>query len=149
VGGARLGEAGRPGVSGSGSAAARELAARSDVIEEAYEFFLAYAAQGLPTETGAGHQVREFLRKFDTALSDLAEFLLGYVGRLGVDVEPYRPVLAVIERDAQDAQAAIRLVLAQPSISSQIIDNLNASIHVRALLTDLFLIDEVLKAHQR
>jgi len=27
------------------------------------------------------------------------------------------------------------------------VDNLNASIHLRALLTDLFLIDEVLKAH--
>jgi hypothetical protein len=148
VGGARLGEASRAGVSDSGSAAARELAARSDVIEEAYEFFLAYAAQGLPTETGAGHQIREFLRKFDTALEDIAEFLLGYVGRLGVDVEPYRAFIAVIGRDARDAQAGIRLVLAQPSISSQIIDNLNASIHVRALLTDLFLIDEVLKSHQ-
>ena len=37
------------------------------------------------------------------------------------------------------------MVLAQPSISSQLIDNLNASIHLRALLTDLFLIDELLK----
>jgi hypothetical protein len=36
-------------------------------------------------------------------------------------------------------------VLAQPSINSQLIDNLNASIHVRALLTDLFLLDEALK----
>ena len=40
------------------------------------------------------------------------------------------------------------MVLAQPSISSQLVDNLNASIHLRALLTDLFLIDEVLKAHR-
>jgi len=41
--------------------------------------------------------------------------------------------------------AAIQLVLAQPTISSQLVDNLNASIHVHALLTDLFLIDEILK----
>ena len=41
--------------------------------------------------------------------------------------------------------AAIRLVLAQSSIGSQLIDNLNASIHLRALLTDLFLLDEALK----
>jgi hypothetical protein len=40
-------------------------------------------------------------------------------------------------------------VLEQVSISSQLVDNLNASIHLRALLTDLFLIDEVLKAHRR
>ena len=56
----------------------------------------------------------------------------------------YGPFIRVIERDASDTQAAIRMVLAQPSINSQIIDNLNASIHVRALLTDLFLIDEIL-----
>jgi hypothetical protein len=32
--------------------------------------------------------------------------------------------------------------LAQRAIGSQLVDNLNASIHLRALLTDLFLIDE-------
>jgi hypothetical protein len=51
----------------------------------------------------------------------------------------------VLDRDANDAQAAIRLVMSQPSISSQMIDNLNASIHLRALLTDLFLIDEIVR----
>ena len=49
---------------------------------------------------------------------------------------------------ASDAQASVQLALAQPSISSQLVDNLNASIHLRALLTDLFLIDEVLKGHR-
>jgi hypothetical protein len=34
----------------------------------------------------------------------------------------------------------------QPSIGSQLVDNLNASIHLRALLTDLFLLDAVLKS---
>jgi hypothetical protein len=62
---------------------------------------------------------------------------------------PYTAFLSVLERDARDAQAAVQLVLAQPGISSQLVDNLNASIHLRALLTDLFLIDEVLKAHRR
>jgi hypothetical protein len=57
--------------------------------------------------------------------------------------------LAVLDRDAQDSLAAIELVLAQPVISSQLIDNLNASIHLRALLTDLFLIDEILKLERR
>ena len=36
--------------------------------------------------------------------------------------------------------------LGQRSISSQLVDNLNASMHIRALLTDIFLIDEVLKS---
>ena len=47
----------------------------------------------------------------------------------------------VLEEDAQKARAAIRLALAQPAISSQLVDNLNASIHLRALLTDLFILD--------
>jgi hypothetical protein len=33
-------------------------------------------------------------------------------------------------------------------IPSLLIDNLNASIHLRALLTDLFLIDQALKAQK-
>jgi hypothetical protein len=39
----------------------------------------------------------------------------------------------------------VRLVLAQPAISSQLVDNLNASLHLRALLTDVFLLDEIVK----
>jgi hypothetical protein len=45
---------------------------------------------------------------------------------------------------AQDSLAAMELVLGQPTISSQFIDNLNANIHLRALLTDLFLLHGVL-----
>jgi hypothetical protein len=41
------------------------------------------------------------------------------------------------------------LVLAQPSISSQLIDNLNASIHLRALLTDLSLVGEIVKKQEK
>jgi hypothetical protein len=50
----------------------------------------------------------------------------------------------VIKRDAEGAIAAVELVLAQPAIGSQMIDNLNASIHLRALLADLFLVTEIL-----
>jgi hypothetical protein len=39
-------------------------------------------------------------------------------------------------------------VLAQPAISSQLIDNLNASMHLRALLADLFLVTEILELRQ-
>jgi hypothetical protein len=62
--------------------------------------------------------------------------------------ERYSAFQSVLERDARDSLATIQLVLAQPTISSQLIDNLNASIHLRALLTDLFLIDEILKPQQ-
>ena len=129
-----------------------ELNARIDIIEEAYEYFLAYASQGLPSDQGndSGRQARHYLERCDGALSGLGDFLNSFIDRLGVDsVAPYRTFNAVIDSDARHAQAAIQLVLAQPSISSQVMDNLNASIHLRALLTDLFLIDEVLKTRAR
>ena len=59
--------------------------------------------------------------------------------------DPYGAFIRVVDVDARAAQAAVRLVLAQPSIGSQLVDNLNASSHVRAVLTDLFLLGEVLK----
>jgi hypothetical protein len=40
-------------------------------------------------------------------------------------------------------------VLAQPAISSQLIDNLNASMHLRAVLTDLFLVSDISTQHMR
>jgi len=61
----------------------------------------------------------------------------------------YVAFFAVLDRDSRDSLAAIELVLAQPALSSQLIDNLNASIHLRALLTDLFLLDEILKNPKR
>ena len=118
---------------------------RADTIEESYEFLLAYAAQGLQNEQHTGSQVREFLRRCDGALDGFGQFFTGFVGSLGLDVAPYRSFIAVIDRDAGDAQAAVQMVLAQPSIRSQMVDNLNANIHIRALLTDLFLIDEILR----
>jgi hypothetical protein len=124
------------------------MAARCDHIEEAYEFMLAYAAQGLASDAGssAGAQVRQFLGRLDTALTSLGDAFRAVVaaehtGQSG----PYEAFLAVLDRDAASAQAAVRLVIAQPGISSQMVDNLNASIHLRALLTDVFLVDEVLK----
>jgi hypothetical protein len=125
-----------------------EFRSRINIIEEAYEFMLAYASQGLSSDQGSdtGRQAREYLKKCDTALTSLGDFLNSFTDRLGVEpTAPYRAFIAVIDRDSRDAQAAIQLVLAQPGISSQLVDNLNASIHLRALLTDLFLIDEVFK----
>ena len=124
------------------------LAARINTVEECYELMLAYAAQGLTSDTGSplGSQVREHLRRCDGALTGLADELNEFVTLTAAQpVEPYRAFIHVIDRDARSAQAAVQLVLAQPSISSQLVDNLNASIHLRALLTDLFLIDEILK----
>jgi hypothetical protein len=123
---------------------AKEMLERFEAIEECYEFMLAYAAQGLASDKGSdsGGKIREFLNRAVNALGGLAE---GCVVAMG-DRRP--SFLAVLDRDACDSLAALELVLAQPSIGSQLIDNLNASVHLRALLTDVFLLGEVLRAQQ-
>ena len=131
--------------------AVAELGARINTIEEAYEFFLAYASQGLSSdlENDTGRQAREYLKKADAALSGLPGVITRYVAERALQpTAPYDQFVDVVAHDAKHAQAAIQLVLAQPAISSQMVDNLNASIHLRALLTDLFLIDEVLKSRR-
>lgn len=62
-------------------------------------------------------------------------------GTRAYPAKKHQAFLDVLDRDARDSLAAIQMVLAQPEISSQLVDNLNASIHLRALLTDLFLVD--------
>ena len=122
-----------------------ELSERCDIIEACYEFLLAYAAQGVPGDAGTG-PLRDYLRGAVKALTGLAERYRVAVREAALESpHRYEPFLAVVDRDASDSIAAIEMVLTQPAISSQLIDNLNASIHVRALLTDLFLIDEVFK----
>ena len=129
-----------------------DLKARCDAIEECYEFMLAYAAQGVVDEAGnkSASELRTFLGRAETALADLADACRSEVQRGGLEpADRYLAFIDVLDRDASSALAAVRLVMAQPSISSQLVDNLNASIHVRALLTDLFLIDEILKGKAR
>ena len=112
-----------------------DLSERCDVIEECYEYMLAYAGQGVSGESDG--TIRDFLTRAARAMEGLET-------SVPVSSE-YAAFREVVARDARDSLAAVNLVLAQPAISSQLIDNLNASIHLRALLTDLFLIDEILK----
>ena len=132
-----------------------DLKARIDAIEKGYEFFLAYAAQGLAGDQAgkSGEQVREYLRGFDEALDGLAEAFAAHLpagGDGAGDAEAgdgattaATGALDLLRQDAAASRALLRLVAAQPAVSSQLIDNLNASIHIRALLTDVFVLGEV------
>ena len=130
------------------NAGKQELERRIEAIESGYEFMLAYAAQGRPTDKGpgAGGRVRDRLEAMASALDGL-----GVVVRAVADADPHGaadvagPFLEALERDALAARSIIRLLLSRADISSQLVDNLNASIHVRALLTDLFVVDEAFK----
>ena len=125
-----------------GAATPLSLADRIEVIEQCYELMLAYAAQGRQNDTDDSGSIRRFLLRADAALDGLAACLRASVADRA---DAYGDFIDVLEQDARRTRAAFRLVLAQRVLSSQLIDNLNASIHIRALLTDIFLIDETLK----
>ncbi len=124
-----------------------QLKTQVDAIEASYEFFLAYAAQGATGDAAerADAQVRDFLTKMEAALGTVGS---GFRELIAIEpvspAEPYHAMIDVLERDAKDARAAVQFVLAQSTITSQLVDNLNSSTHVRAVLTDMFLVDEVL-----
>ncbi len=89
-----------------------DFSARCDAIEEAYEFMLAYAAQGLTTEEGStsGSQIRGYLLKCEAALAGLCNAVTSAVRQLGIrSTAPYDAFVGVVERDVRSAQAAVAL----------------------------------------
>jgi hypothetical protein len=121
------------------------LAERLEAIESGYEFSLAYAAQGRADD--AGTQIRPMLERMHAALEGLAPEVEAAVLRRGAaHAASSGRFLEAVSQDAAVAQGAIGLVLDSPAIGSLLVDNLNATIHLRALLTDLFLVDQASKA---
>ena len=125
-----------------------DLSERTEVIESGYEFMLAYAAQGHESDStsSATVEVRSYLANMNLALDNLSTVVSTVAeNQHGREANKFQAFIEALDADSRMAQGAIRLVLAQQGISSQLIDNLNASIHLRALLTDLFLVDEAFK----
>jgi len=130
---------------------ATEIERQCETIEACYEFTLSYAARGLPGDDGSdvGRQLREHLTRAAEAMRGLERSCAETMEQEQLaPAEKYEAFFAVLKRDAESAIAAVELVLAQPAIGSQMIDNLNASIHLRALLADLFLVTEILGARR-
>ena len=109
-----------------------------DAVEMTYEAMLAYAAQGrVNDEDTSSTGIRADLTRLVQAL--------GVLSAAKLEGEAANSFLDVMRQDAAKAAAVVNLVLSKPGISSQAVDNLNASIHLRALLTDIFILDETLK----
>lgn len=107
-----------------------------ETIESGYEFLLAYAAQGRPAqaELGPGPHARPTIAGIAEAMKNVASAL----------ADSQNEFEQVIAEDCRKAGAAMSFILAQEHIGSEIVDNLNASIHLRAVLTDLFLYSEAI-----
>jgi hypothetical protein len=136
-------------------ASADKLAETIDKIEASYEFMLAYAAQGRDreaTSAGDGLSIRDFLADMEGSLQNINSALAERIESLNVPFGALQALEAFKNKLGEDADAAllaVQLVQSVPSISSQLIDNLNASVHLRCLLTDIFVMDEALKIHQQ
>ncbi len=122
------------------------LAERIEVIERGYEYLLAYAAQG--RQDDAGTELRETLARMHEAMTAMQGSLRAAFAHLPGPSGAAHFTDAV-ERDVEVARGALGVVLSRAHISSLLVDNLNASVHVRAMLTDLFLIEQALKAAPR
>jgi hypothetical protein len=124
-------------------------------IEAAYEYMLAYAAQGRerePSGGGAGPSIRVFLKELETGLLHVTSAARLKMAELQAGVEALQALEVFSEQLQSDAERALnvlRVVLTAPALSSQLIDNLNASVAVRCLLTDLFVLDEAIQQHVR
>ena len=124
----------------------KTLAEAIDHVEAAYEYMLAYAAQGRRVEDDSGSTgIRDYLKKASVALKYIA-------GMAGIDTslsaaasKPMTDFFELVKQDARKAFVVVDFALAQRSIGSQMADNMNATIHIRTTLTDLFLLDEALK----
>jgi hypothetical protein len=119
------------------------LGERIEIIERGYEYLLAYAAQGRQEETGT--EVRETLVRMHAALTDMQGSIRAAFAALP-QPSGATDFTDAVERDVRAARGAIGIVLSRASIASLLVDNLNASVHLRALLTDLFLIEQATRA---
>ena len=109
-------------------------------IEEAYEYMLAYAAQGRADEGAGpdGAQIREFLRQFEQAVADIVAQLESVPNPDGcstVFLEELRQLSGLMA-------SVLGTMLARDNISSEVVDNANGLISVRSYLTSLFFLDK-------
>ena len=123
-------------------AVATNMRSAFDDIEEAYEFMLAYAAQGRRSEgpDGAGpSQIRQFLQQFGRAADALSASLAGMSE--GDAASGFRQRWL---DDIAAVRSIVDMLLAQPSITSEMVDNTNGLIALRSFLTDIFFADHVM-----
>ena len=108
-------------------------------IEEAYDFMLAYAAQGRSDEGGGpdGAHIRTFLVQFDAAAAAIVDELDAIPGEAEAFLEGLKADSAIVT-------SVIRAMLAREQISSEVVDNANGLISVRSYLTALFFLDKAL-----
>ncbi|MGI9425609.1 MAG: hypothetical protein ACR2PA_20640 [Hyphomicrobiaceae bacterium] len=121
----------------------KEIRANIEIVEEAYEYMLAYAAQGR-TDEGAGPDgahIRSFVARFADAAEAMAPDI---AGRMDAEIIDCSALQGSFQRDSDIVVVLLRLLLSRDNMTSEMIDNTNGMIVMRSYLTTLFYIDKVL-----
>jgi hypothetical protein len=107
-------------------------------IEEAYEYMLAYAAQGKSTEGAGpgGASIRDFLANFLKGANTLETWIEG-----ASDIAP--EVRNEYLKASSLISGVINMMLQKDNISSEIVDNANALMATRHYLTLVFFLDKM------
>ncbi len=121
---------------------------REDIekVEEAYEYMLAYAAQGR-AEEGAGPDgahIRNFLEQFLNAATAIEV----EIDNLTAQKPDSGGFFEGFQRETKVMKSVLKTLLSLGSISSEAIDNTNGLIGARAYLTSLFFIDKVVLSNK-
>ena len=119
-----------------------EIRQQIEIVEESYEYMLAYAAQGRADEGAGpdGAQIRTFLNQYSSAIESIAGSLDGLV-----DSNPQAAAyFDGLKRESAVMDSVVKILLARDNISSEVVDNANGLIAVRAYLTSLFFMDKAI-----
>ncbi len=121
----------------------RAIRENLEVVEEAYEFMLAYAAQGRTDEAAGpdGAHIRIFVRRFADAALAMEPQITALINAEQTDATAFA---GSFKRDADTVLAVMQVLLSRDNISSEMIDNTNGMIAMRSYLTTLFFIDKVM-----
>ena len=117
-----------------------EIRKNIELVEEAYEFMLAYAAQGRADEGAGpdGAHIRTFLTQFSEATDNIINELDNLTEADGT-METF---IKTANSDADTVKSVLAIMLQKENVSSEMVDNANGLITVRSYLTALFFIDK-------
>ena len=119
---------------------AGEIRKQIEIVEESYEYMLAYAAQGRADEGAGpdGAQIRTFLKQYSGAVGALTKLIEG----IAVNNTEAAAFFDGFRRESAIMASVINIMLAGDNVSSEVVDNANGLIAVRAYLTSLFFLDK-------
>lgn len=119
-----------------------------DRVEEAYEFMISFAGQGIGREvqTSTSEDVRGYLKQLRDGLADAIDAARAIPDEFDLQgVDAFERVIDELEREHQEAHDIIELLIAQDKITSQQVDNINGMSVFQSVMMKLFFLDELTK----